>query len=494
MLAFLQSPTMETKLIPFMSVFYLACAGLLALYTLGQAMLLVQYLRHRQPVHSPKTPGTWPRVTVQLPIYNEQYVAQRAIAALAALDYPDLHIQILDDSTDETRRIVAQEVARLRANGLHITHMTRPTREGFKAGALAASMAHVESDYIAIFDADFVPEPDFLRRTVPHLLANETLGIVQTRWSHLNADENALTQAQRLAVDTHFIIEQAARSKSGWFMPFNGTGGVWRTQAIIDAGGWRGDTLTEDLDLSYRAQLAGWRVQLLPDVTVPGELPPQLAAYEQQQARWAVGSTQNLVRHGLSVLRAPMPLVRRLMALHHLCQYVPQALMLLMLLMAPPMLLANELRSLPLAPLGILSLVPPIMYALTQHKLTHNWLQTLLALPLLIVLGTGLIWRNTAAMIQALGGASLSFERTPKFAGGWPGSIYTRQRGQLPIVELGLLIYALWAAWLASQREPALVPYLLLHAFSFAVVVGWHGRDIWQQRQFQARGTVQHTS
>ncbi|MCA9893746.1 MAG: glycosyltransferase [Anaerolineae bacterium] len=472
---------------------YLCCAALLALYTLGQAVLLVQYLRHKEPLSVPSSPDIWPHVTVQLPIYNEQYVVQRALQALAALDYPHLHIQVLDDSTDDTRRIAAEGVAHLQKRGLSIEHVTRPTREGYKAGALAAGLHKVESAFVAVFDADFVPEPDFLLRVMPYLLAEDQLGLVQTRWSHLNPDENALTQAQRLAVDTHFMIEQQARSRCGWLMPFNGTGGVWRVAAIQEAGGWNGDTLTEDLDLSYRAQLCGWKAMLLPDVVVPGELPPQLAAYEQQQARWAVGSLQNLIAHGWDVLRSERPFSHRLMALHHLCQYVPQALMLLMLLLAPPLLLNHSLASLSLAPLGLLSLVPPLMYAVTQYRLRDDWPRSLAAFPLLVVLGTGLIWRNTAAMTQALLGVTPGFQRTPKFGDVKKRNHYIQPR-QFPWAEGALMLYALLAAWLAAQREPALVPYLLLHALSFAVVAGWHLRDRLLARQQKPHESVRHMS
>lgn len=484
---------MAQLLTTILQALYMGCAALLALYTFGQALLLVQYLRHKTTQPAPPSPDVWPHVTVQLPIYNEQYVVQRALEALAALDYPHLHIQVLDDSTDETCRVVAEGVAHLQKRGISIEQVTRPTRDGYKAGALAIGLERIDSDYVAVFDADFVPAPDFLKRVLPHLLADDRLGLVQTRWSHLNPDENMLTQAQRLAVDTHFMIEQQARSRSVWLMPFNGTGGVWRAAAIEDAGGWNGDTLTEDLDLSYRAQLRGWRAKLLPDVVVPGELPPQLAAYEQQQARWAVGSLQNLLVHGGAVMRSDRPLLHRFMALHHLCQYVPQALMLLMLLLAPPLLLNNALTSLSLAPLGVLGLVPPLMYAVTQYRLRDDWPRALAAFPLLVVLGTGLIWRNTAAMARALVGVTPGFQRTPKFGDTKKRNRYM-QRHPWPWPEFLLMVYALLAAGLAAGREPALVPYLLLHAVSFAVVVGWHVRDRLQGRLRQPQQSVQRTS
>ncbi|MBA3872666.1 MAG: glycosyltransferase, partial [Anaerolineae bacterium] len=229
----------------------------------------------------------WPTVVVQLPLYNERYVVRRLLDSVAALDYPRelLTVQVLDDSNDETIEITATKVAELSAKGLNILHVRRPERTGYKAGAMAYGMSLVESEFVMVLDADFVPAPDFLRKTIPHLVARPRLGMVQTRWGHLNPFNNWLTLGQTLALDSHFVVEQTARSRGGWLMTFNGSGGVWRAQCIREAGGWRDLTLTEDLDLSYRAQLAGWEFLYLPDVVVPGELPPQIAAYKQQQAR-----------------------------------------------------------------------------------------------------------------------------------------------------------------------------------------------------------------
>jgi len=476
-----------------LSAVYLLCAMLLALYTLGQVILLVQYLRQRSFV-TPPNPDDWPQVTIQLPIYNEKYVVRRLLRAVGVLDYPRdrLHIQLLDDSTDETQQIAAAEVARLRRAGVYIAHVRRADRSGYKAGALAAGLAQTNSPFIAIFDADFVPPRDFLRRTLPHLLADERLGFVQTRWAHLNAEHNALTRAQRLAVDTHFVIEQAARSGSGWLMPFNGTGGVWRAATIHDAGGWSARTLTEDLDLSYRAQLRGWRARLLPQVIVPGELPVHLAAYAQQQARWAAGSTQNLRWLLGHVWRAPLRLSNKLMATHHLCQYVPQPLMLIMLLLAPPLLLIDRLEVLPLAPLGLLGLAPPLMYTLTQRALRSDWLHTLRALPVLVLLGTGLIAHNSRAMLKSLRlSDALPFERTPKFGQkSHSADAYHLSVPAWARIESLLALYAMWGVALALTQAPGLVPYLLLHALAFLAVLRWRWQDARRIEQARTRARV----
>ncbi|MBZ0289226.1 MAG: glycosyltransferase, partial [Anaerolineae bacterium] len=267
-------------MIAFLTVLYVICAVLLTIYAGSELILLITYWRYRnQPTPVPPV-KQWPTVVVQLPIYNERYVVGRLLNAVAALDYPRdrLIVQVLDDSSDDTSELAAEHAAALAKTGLNIQHVRRENRTGYKAGALAYGLSLVDSELVVVLDADFVPAPDFLRRTVPYLAADPGLGMVQTRWGHLNPFNNLLTLGQTLALDGHFVVEQTARSRAGWLMSFNGSGGVWRAQCIKDAGGWRDLTLTEDLDLSYRAQLAGWRFLYLPDVVVPGELPPQIAA------------------------------------------------------------------------------------------------------------------------------------------------------------------------------------------------------------------------
>ncbi|MBN8621035.1 MAG: glycosyltransferase, partial [Anaerolineae bacterium] len=247
---------------------YVICAVLLTLYASSQLFLLFVYLRHRRDQTPTPPVAEWPTVLVQLPIYNERHVVSRLLESVAALDYPAdrLIIQLLDDSTDETVQLAAEKIASLRQRGLNAHHIRREDRSGYKAGALAYGLSLVDTELVMVLDADFVPPPDFLRRTVPHLVANPQLGMVQTRWGHLNPFTNLLTRGQTLALDSHFVVEQTARSRGGWLLTFNGSGGVWRTQCIRDAGGWRDLTLTEDLDLSFRAQLAGWKFFYMPDV------------------------------------------------------------------------------------------------------------------------------------------------------------------------------------------------------------------------------------
>ncbi len=460
-------------LIHLLLALYLLCVGLLALYALGQAVLLAQYLRLRGRQPAVPAPDEWPLVCVQLPIYNEQHVALRLLKAVTQFDYPrdKLHIQLLDDSTDETPALLAEQVKALRAQGWQIDHLRRASRAGYKAGALAHGLRHTRAAYVAVFDADFVPPPHFLRATLPPLLAEPQVGVVQTAWGHLNADVNWLTRAQRLAVDAHFVIEQTARSRSGWIVPFNGTGGVWRAAAIHAAGGWSDATLTEDCDLSYRAQLAGWRTVYLPHIVVPGELPTTLAAYQQQQARWAQGNTQCLRRLLPHLLRAPMPLGRRLMALHHLCQYLPQPLMLLSLLLLPPLMLAEV--PLTFAPLGLISLIPPLFYWFSQQAVAdHGW-RRLAALPALILVSTGLIVHNSLAVLRGLRGDGGVFERTPKFAEAYR-CLNAQTRAAAVRLTALCALYALSTAWIAARHEPWMLPYVGLYAVAFGSVSGAH--------------------
>ena len=464
---------------------YALCALSLGLYTAGQALLLWRYWRTRRATSEAPSTAEWPHVTVQLPLYNEANVACRLIDAVAAFDYPRdrLLIQVLDDSTDLTVQSVAVKLADLETRGIQAQHIRRLDRAGFKAGALANGLRRCDSEYIAIFDADFIPPRGFLRRTLPYLLADPSIGIVQSRWGHINAEENNLTRAQRLSIDTHFVVEQAARNRSSWLIPFNGTGGVWRRACIEAAGGWSSDTLTEDLDLSYRAQLAGWRSQFLPEVEVPGEIPPQLAAYKQQQARWATGSTQCLRKLAQPIISSRLGFSQKIMAIQHLCQYLPQPLMLLMLLLTPPLLLADGLAGMSLAPLGIISLAPPLMYVASQIRLYDNWLSAMTAFPALLLIGTGMSLSNSLAVAAALLGIKPPFRRTPKFERDWQVSGYALSADVTLWLELALMGYALWAAALAWQLQRELCVYLLIYALSLATVAAWSLRESWIVRR-----------
>jgi cellulose synthase/poly-beta-1,6-N-acetylglucosamine synthase-like glycosyltransferase len=403
------------------------------------------------------------------------------------MDYPRdcLTVQVLDDSTDETADIVAGLVARLRDSGLNIHHVRRENRQGYKAGALAYGLTLLDGvEYVAVLDADFVPAPDFLTRTIPHLVHNSRLGVVQGRWGHLNAFSNPLTFGQMLALDGHFVVEQTGRNRSGWLMNFNGSGGVWRVTAIEDAGGWNDATLTEDLDLSYRAQLKGWGFLYLPDVVVPGELPPELSAYKQQQSRWAKGGTQCL-----TLLLRPvwgtrgLTLMQRLMATMHLGQYLTAPLVVLILLLTPVMMLWPEFDTLPLSPLGLAGLGPPLVFVISQRALYTDWKRRLLGFPALIALGTGMAWNNSIAVLGGLlhkrGG---EFRRTPKYAAARTGNQYRLRVNRAVWVELSLALYSLWGAWLAARHFPTLVPYLTLYGFAFGVVALWGLRDYFAAR------------
>lgn len=460
---------------------YALCAFLLALYTLGQAVLLIRYWRTRRATVETADLREFPSVAVQLPLYNERFVATRLIDAVARFDYPreKLLIQVLDDSDDDTVNLVARKLAGLEARGYQVQHIRRKERESYKAGALAHGLRFCNCEYIAIFDADFKPPPSFLRATLPHLISNPRIGIVQSRWSHLNADMNSLTRAQKLSIDTHFVVEQTARNRSGWLIPFNGSGGVWRRQCIEAAAGWSADTLTEDLDLSYRAQIAGWQSLFLPDIEVPGEIPPQLAAYKQQQARWAMGNTQCLMKLARPIVMARLSLSQKIMAIQHLCQYLPQPLMLILLLLTPPLLLANSLTDLPLSGLGLVGLAPPLMYLVGQMRLSDDRgaLRGMRAFPALLFIGTGISLNNSLAVLAALLGKKTEFRRTPKFADDWAVNPYALSGDVSILLELLLMAYAIWAAWLAWRIQPDLCLYLSIYALSFASVAGWSMRE-----------------
>ncbi|MBE2269852.1 MAG: glycosyltransferase [Anaerolinea sp.] len=468
-------------LLSLLTALYVLCALALTAFALGTTVLLITYLRHRNDLITASQVGEFPKVAVQLPVYNERYVVERLIKAVAALDYPreKLIIQVLDDSTDDTSAIIARVVAPLKARGVQIEHIQRPNREGFKAGALAYGLSLIDVEYTVVLDADFVLPRDFLLRTLPALINNPDVGMVQTRWGHLNRDDNALTKGQALALDGHFVVEQTARSRSGLLMNFNGSGGVWRVKAIHEAGGWQDTTLTEDLDLSYRAQLIGWRFLYLPDVVVPGELPPEIAAYKQQQARWAKGGTQCFALLFRPVWTHPrLTLMQKLMATMHLAQYLVHPVIIVMILVTPPLLLTGAFKNISLGWLGIVGLGPPILYVISQQAIYGDWQRRVLALPTLIALGTGMAWSNTRAV---MGGFFLSrkeeFKRTPKFAQQRTRGSYARLSNRSFLFELLLSLYAGWGVIVAYRAAPTFIPYLLVYAVAFGLIAWWGVRD-----------------
>ena len=459
----------------------------LALYGLNSLVLTVIYLwvrrRRRCP---PLPPEVWPSVSVQLPIYNELHVAERLIAAAANLDYPRelLQIQVLDDSTDETAVLARQAVARWARKGLNIRHEHRLDRAGFKAGALAAGMRSATGELLAIFDADFVPPSDFLRRIVPHF-GSPQVGCVQARWSHLNRNYSLLTRLQAIGIDGHFVVEQGARSEAGLLLNFNGSAGIWRRKCIEQAGGWQSDTLAEDLDLSYRAQLMGWRILYVPEVTAPGELPPQMDALRRQQSRWAQGSIRVALKLLPALFRSDLAWPLKLEGALHLTGYLIHPLLLATLLLTLPIALAG-MRLSTLVPCFLLAAVgPPLLYLVAQVEQGPGWWRELPLAPLLLLLGTGLALNNSLAMTRAVLGRGEEFQRTPKFdiqgqRDRWQGSDYALQCSPLVGWELLLAGLALGVA-VSEWRRMNMMPFwLAIYAAGYAFVAVTSLLQAWQ--------------
>jgi len=364
-----------------------------------------------------------PCVTVQLPIFNEQFVIDRLIEAVCAMDYPSdkLEIQVLDDSTDETQAVAAGIVARYAALGHPIVYIHRTNRIGYKAGALDAGLKVAKGEFVAIFDADFVPPTDWLMKVIHHF-AQPDIGMVQTRWTHLNRDYSMLTQIEAILLDAHFVLEQGARCRSGEFFNFNGTAGMWRVKAISDGGGWQHDTLTEDTDLSYRSQMAGWKFKYLPEVECPSELPIEMTAFKTQQARWAKGLIQTSIKILPLVFKSKATRRNKWESVQHLTANLSYPLMIIMTVLLVPSMIVRFyqgwfqmlLIDFPLFTASTFSIA--VFYVVSQRVLfPKNWLRTLWYLPLLMALGIGLTVTNTKAVMEALFGIKSAFVRTPKY-------------------------------------------------------------------------------
>jgi cellulose synthase/poly-beta-1,6-N-acetylglucosamine synthase-like glycosyltransferase len=397
----------------------------LAFYGVHRYTMCYIYFKYKKN-YNPNPPQHFielPRVTIQLPIFNEQFVIDRLIEAVCAMEYPreKLEIQVLDDSTDETQQVAADIVARYAALGHPIQYIHRTNRYGFKAGALDAGLKVAKGEFVAIFDADFVPPPDWIMKVIQHF-AEPEIGMVQTRWSHMNRNYSMLTQIEAILLDGHFIIEHGARVRTGDYFNFNGTAGMWRIKAIADGGGWQHDTLTEDTDLSYRSQLAGWRFKYLPEVECPSELPIEMTAFKTQQARWAKGLIQTSIKVLPLMFKSSVPRRIKVEAVYHLTANLSYPLMIVMTVLLMPAMVCRFyqgwfqmlLIDVPLFTASTASIA--VFYLMAERELfPKTWWKTLLYLPFLMALGIGLTLTNTKAVMEALFGIKSPFVRTPKY-------------------------------------------------------------------------------
>ncbi len=463
---------------------YFLVMVVLAFYGVHRYQLVWLYYRHKK--NATREPALrfaeLPRVTVQLPIFNEQYVIDRLIEAVCNLDYPreKLDIQLLDDSTDETREVAAAIVARYRAVGHPIEYIHRGNRHGYKAGALDHGLQSARGEFVAIFDADFVPPSTWLLDVVHHF-AEPQIGMAQTRWTHLNRDYSFLTQVEAIQLDGHFVLEHGGRSRAGVFFNFNGTAGMWRRQAIADAGGWQHDTLTEDTDLSYRAQLAGWKFKYLQHVECPAELPIEMTAFKTQQARWAKGLIQTSKKILPAVWRSEAPLHTKIEAVYHLTANISYPLMIVLsVLLMPAMVIRFYqgwvqmlLIDFPLMMMSTFSISS--FYLVSQKELfPRTWYKSILYLPFLMSLGIGLTLTNTRAVLEALFGIQSSFKRTPKYRVEKRGeksaaaTKYRKRLGIVPWLELLIGCYFALTVWYAVANENFFtVPFLLLFVIGY---------------------------
>lgn len=461
--------------------FYGLVVLLLVLFGLHKYFLLYLYMKHKNhPVLPLGKLNNLPKVTLQLPIYNEKYVIDRLLEAVCALDYPRelLEIQVLDDSTDETSSAAERLVQFYQRRGYNIQYIHRKNRVGYKAGALDTGLSRAEGEYVAIFDADFIPRPDFLKRTLP-FFTDPNVALVQARWGHINRNYSLLTRIQSIFLDGHFIIEHTARNRSGRFFNFNGTAGIWRKQAILDAGGWQHDTLTEDLDLSYRAQLRGWKFVYMPDLVAPAELPVEVNAYKSQQHRWAKGSVQTAKKLLPLIFKSKIPLAVKLEASLHLMSNMTYLFMTIPSVLMPIILHVQLNRGwdwmvyLYLFVFFTASLSVIIYYLISQKESNPNWKEQLPYLPILMSLGIGLSINNAKAVLEALFNHRSEFRRTPKYkierlTDSWRHKSYRANLNLLPFIELLLGSYfTLALVSLADRGLFVSIPFFILFQFGF---------------------------
>jgi cellulose synthase/poly-beta-1,6-N-acetylglucosamine synthase-like glycosyltransferase len=465
-------------------IVYFTILGTLAVYGAYRIKQVIDFWRYRKFVPRPSaryTEDELPAITVQLPLFNELYVVDRLLKAVTAIDYPreKLEIQVLDDSTDETVKVAEAVVAKYAAQGFDIHYIHRSDRTGFKAGALANGNNSAKGELLAIFDADFVPKPDCLRKLVD-FFTDPLVGCAQMRWAHINGNYNLLTRLQTIMLDGHFVVEQTTRNRTGGFFNFNGTAGIWRRQAIDMSGGWQHDTLTEDTDLSFRAQLMGWKFVYLLDEEAPAEIPVEINAFKAQQRRWAKGVMQVGLKLYPRIWLAPLPFRVKLEMFFRLTGNVSYPLMIIASFLQFPLLLVRynqpfyHLMVLDLPLLFFSSISVVMFYGSAVWYLDKKRAPRLLHLPLVMGLGIGLAFSNARAVLEALLGVKSEFVRTPKYRvedaddATWKRKKYKRKRGLLPLLELGFAVYFLLAILYSIRlRMWGTIPFLLLFFFGF---------------------------
>ena len=463
---------------------YFVALLILFVFGLHGFVMLFYHRKYKEVQHEPKPDFECDAsVTIQLPLYNELYVVERLIDTICKIDYPKdkFEIQVLDDSTDETVSIAARVVKEKRKEGFDISHIQRKNRDGFKAGALKEGLKIAKGEYIAIFDADFIPPKDFLKKTLS-FFTNENVGMVQTRWEHLNGDYSILTKAQALALDGHFVIEQSVRNKAGFFINFNGTGGIWRKDCIENSGNWHADTLTEDLDLSYRAQLNGWKFIFLKDFTSPAELPSEISALKNQQFRWTKGAIETAKKILPQLWRSKVPLRIKLQGTFHLTNNFVFPFILLAAILNVPLVFVKNSGSHELyfavMSVFVLAFISSFMFYLYSQKDIHSdWRKRIVLFPLFMAGSMGFAINNSRAVFEGLMNRKSEFVRTPKFKlvgedGSWMDKKYLNNKlGLAVIVETIMAVYCfIGVASSIYFLEIAVLPFQLLFFIGFSYV------------------------
>ncbi len=474
---------------------FVLVTALLILNGLHRYITIYRYFKVRQK-KQPEPPALdrFPKVTVQLPIYNERYVAERVLEAAGRIDYPkeSLEIQVLDDSTDETQTVMRRQVEALQAAGLNVSYIHRTDRTGFKAGALENGLKSATGEFVAIFDADFIPPADFLRQTIPHF-HDPKIGMVQTRWGHINRGYSLLTRMLAILLDSHFVVEHIARSRDGLFFNFNGTAGIWRRACIADAGGWEHDTLTEDMDLSFRAQLKGWQFIYLPGIVCPAELPPEINAVKSQQFRWAKGSLQTARKLLPAIWRARIPFRQKLEATFHLTSYLPTLwAVYASLFVLPSLLLWGYQATLPVILLNVVlfaltSVTFFLFFEISQRDIERNAVQRLMNSFLLMSIWMGLSISNSKAIIEGIFNIKSDFKRTPKFAieskgDSWAGKKYVETLNPVVLVEALLVVYLAYTFWYVLKcKDYFIAPFVAAFIYGFGYTAFLSFRTIFRK-------------